>query len=179
MANTLKLITPEAKYLQSYLASLVEDKDEKAKADFEKRLVGSEGSIEKLAKAMQLGGGEIRVDNGQIYQRVPEYWYWLVDDNEYIGSLRIRTELNEFLKEYGGHVGYDVRGSQRRKGYATQMLALGIPYLKELGLEKVFITCDESNTASRKVIESNGGVLQDVVKLDYRPVETRRYWLKV
>jgi predicted acetyltransferase len=61
----------------------------------------------------------------------------------------------------GGHIGYDVRPSARRRGHATAMLRAALPVARGLGIESALVTCDEDNVASRKVIEANGGVFED------------------
>lgn len=96
---------------------------------------------------------------------------WWVDGDEYIGRLSIRHSLTPWLLEFGGHIGYGVRPSARRRGHATAMLAAALPVAKRLGIDPVLVTCDDTNMASRRVIETNGGVLEDQrgAKL--------RYWL--
>lgn len=86
---------------------------------------------------------------------------WWVEDQEYLGRLQIRHELTDFLLEIGGHIGYDVRASARRRGHATAMLRAALPRAATLGITSVLITCDTDNVASRRVIEGNGGVLED------------------
>ena len=102
---------------------------------------------------------------------VPSTTLWWVDGTEYLGRIAIRHRLNAFLLEYGGHIGYDVRPSARRRGHATAMLRQALPVAHRLGIDPVLVTCDVDNTASRKVIEANGGALEDQrgVKL--------RYWI--
>ena len=81
-------------------------------------------------------------------------------DNKIIGVIDLRHYLNGFLSDYGGHVGYAVRPSERNKGYASEMLRLSLEYYKELGVERVMIGCYKDNVASIRVIEHNGGVLE-------------------
>ena len=86
---------------------------------------------------------------------------WWVDESGYIGRMSIRHELNDWLREVGGHIGYDVRPSRRREGHATAMLAAALPIAHDLGVDPALLTCDDDNVASRRVIERNGGVLED------------------
>ena len=81
-------------------------------------------------------------------------------DNRMVGIIDIRHELNDFLREYGGHIGLGIRPSERRKSYAAQMLEKALTYCKELGLEKVMTACYKDNVASRNTILKNGGVLE-------------------
>lgn len=87
---------------------------------------------------------------------------WWVDENEYVGRMSIRHELNDMLRVTGGHIGYDVRRSRRREGHATAMLAAALPIAHDLGIDQALVTCDEDNLASRLVIERNGGVFENV-----------------
>jgi len=98
-------------------------------------------------------------------------WWW-IEGTDYLGRISLRHELTEHLREVGGHIGYDVRSSRRREGHATRMLAAVLPEVSALGVDPALVTCDVDNLASRKVIERNGGVLEDQrgVKL--------RYWIR-
>ena len=86
---------------------------------------------------------------------------WWVDGSAYLGRIAIRHRLTPALREVGGHIGYDVRRSARRQGHATAMLAAALPVAAALGIDPALVTCDDTNVASRKVIEANGGVLED------------------
>lgn len=103
--------------------------------------------------------------------------FYLIDEEEIVGAINIRHKLNDQLLQFGGHIGYGIKPSKRQQGYASKMLALTMPFLKELHLEKVLLTCDNKNIGSAKVIENAGGVLEDIVKEKER--ETRRYWLEI
>lgn len=92
---------------------------------------------------------------------VPATNLWWVDGREYLGRIQIRHRLTPGLLELGGNIGYDVRRSRRREGHATAMLAAGLLVAHGLGIDPVLVTCDVGNAASRRVIEANGGVLED------------------
>jgi len=92
---------------------------------------------------------------------VPSTTLWWVDGTEYLGRISIRHRLTPTLLEWGGHIGYDVRPSARRRGHATAMLAAVRPAAAGLGIDPALVTCDLDNVASRKVIEANAGVLED------------------
>jgi predicted acetyltransferase len=102
---------------------------------------------------------------------VPGTTLWWVDDDEYLGRLTIRHRLTAHLREVGGHIGYDVRPSARRRGHATAMLGAGLPVAHRLGIDPALLTCDEDNVASRKVIEANAGVFENTRN------GKRRYWV--
>jgi predicted acetyltransferase len=92
---------------------------------------------------------------------VPCTTLWWVSGAEYLARIAIRHRLTPWLRDYGGHIGYDVRPSARRHGHATAMLRAALPLTRELGIDPVLVTCDTGNVGSRKVIEANGGVLED------------------
>ena len=98
---------------------------------------------------------------------------WIAVDGRLVGFLSIRHELNAFLLELGGHIGYAIRPSERRRGYATAATALALTECRRLGIDPVLITCDDTNLASAKTIERNGGVLEDI------RTGKRRYWVSV
>jgi predicted acetyltransferase len=101
-------------------------------------------------------------------------YYWIVDGEpaEVVGFLAFRHELNAFLLEEGGHIGYAVRPGRRRQGHATRALGLAVRRAAELGLKRVLVTCDDDNVASAATIIANGGVLEDVRK------GKQRYWIE-
>ena len=113
---------------------------------------------------------------------LPEGWvpcsaYWLVSDREVlVGEIHIRHRLIPALKDYGGHIGYMVRPGERRKGYATRMLALALEKARAIGLRRVLVTCAPENTASARVIQKNAGKLisESVAKIGRL---TSRYWI--
>lgn len=96
---------------------------------------------------------------------------WWVSGQEYLGRLAIRHQLTPRLLDFGGHIGYDVRPSARRRGHATAMLAEARPVAAQLGINPALVTCDDDNTGSRKVIEANGGVFED------QRGDKLRYWV--
>ncbi len=109
--------------------------------------------------------------------RVPMTHFWLiVDGATYAGDLELRHGLNDALRLYGGHIGYKVRPSQRRKGYGTLLCKFGIEEARRRGIADILITCDDDNIGSRKVIEASGGILEDKVD-NHRAALTRRYWV--
>ena len=94
---------------------------------------------------------------------VPVTERWFVDGNDYLGAVIIRHHLTPALEREGGHLGYHVVPSHRRRGHATQMLAQALVVCQQLGLRQVLVTCPLDNLASRRVIEANGGVLDRIV----------------
>ncbi len=95
-----------------------------------------------------------------------------------VGTIQIRETLNDALMNTGGHIGYGVRPSERRKGYATAMLFLALEKCRKLGMEKVLITCDKSNIASAKTIQKCNGILEnEFIESDDNIIQ--RYWIKL
>lgn len=110
---------------------------------------------------------------------VPDTKLWItradpagpVQHREFVGSVSLRHELNAFLFEEGGHIGYSVRPSMRRQGIATRALDLTLDVARRIGLDQVLLTCDDGNLASARTIETCGGELEDVRR------GKRRYWI--
>ncbi|MBS4178635.1 GNAT family N-acetyltransferase [Lederbergia citrea] len=108
---------------------------------------------------------------------VPHTTYWLADENDRIvGCINIRHNLNDRLLKIGGHIGYGVRPSARRKGYASAMLRLALEKAKEMELKKVLVTCNKDNIASAKTIINNGGNLESEYKEESGNI-VQRYWI--
>jgi predicted acetyltransferase len=102
------------------------------------------------------------------------YW-WVVEGDTVLGAIALRHELNDLLLRAGGHIGYSIRPSARRRGLATWALAEVLVTARTKGFDRVLITCAEDNVASARVIEHHGGVLEDV--RDTELGRTRRYWI--
>jgi predicted acetyltransferase len=109
-------------------------------------------------------------------------YLWLVDEGRFLGETSIRHRLTPSLLRYGGHIGYGIRHNEWGRGLGTAMLAMSLGYAKDhLGFNRVLITCDDDNLASARVIEKNGGILQDKIKntVGGKAITTRRYWVDI
>ncbi len=117
-------------------------------------------------------------------ERLPPNWipattYWLIDGDMFIGETTIRHELTEHLRTVGGHIGYWIRPSERKKGYGKKILRMGLEKAKELGITQVRITCDETNTGSRKIIEANGGKLEGSTNMGQKLPKKLLFWVSL
>ena len=102
--------------------------------------------------------------------------YFALQNGEIIGTIAIRNTLNEELLQSGGHIGYGIRPSARRKGYGAKMLALALQKCRERGIKHALVTCDKTNAASAKTAMKNGGVLEnEITEPDGNIVQ--RYWI--
>jgi len=112
---------------------------------------------------------------------VPAFTYFLIreDDNKIVGMIDLRLGLNEYLRNYGGHIGYSIRPTERRKGYNKINLYLILKEAKRNNLDKVLITCADYNDGSRKTILSFDGIFEKNT-FDESDNETMElYWIDV
>jgi predicted acetyltransferase len=125
--------------------------------------------VEKVAA--DFDGYVRRVLADKLGWGVPVTTLWYIDGTTYLGTVIVRHQLTRELTRRGGHIGYHVAPRHRRQGHATAMLAAALAYCRDsLGLARVLITCAEPNTASRRVIEANGGILENTLDGECR------YW---
>ncbi len=104
--------------------------------------------------------------------------YWLVDEeNQILGCSNIRHYLNHGLLNIGGHIGYGVKPSARRKGCATKMLELSLQQAGRMGITKALLSCDKSNIASAKTIQKNGGIKWRELMHEDELIE--QYWIDI
>ena len=111
--------------------------------------------------------------------RVPatQFIYVRETDDRVVGMLQLRHCFNEYLEKYAGHIGYSVRPSERRKGYATAMLHDALPRCRELGITDVLISCLTDNEGSRRTILHNGGIYESTVHEPEMDRDLERYWI--
>lgn len=98
-------------------------------------------------------------------------------DRRIVGMIQFRHELNEICERFFGNIGYSVRPTERRKGYATKMLKRCLRIAKKEGLTRVLITCADTNEASRKTILKCGGVYENTVYYEEDKENLERYWI--
>lgn len=141
------------------------------------------GPLRRMADIKEWLDFNRRCENDET---VPENWvtceqymYVREADNKIVGMIQFRHYFNDFLEKYGGHIGYSVRPTERRKGYATRMLAECLKICKSHGLEKVLVTCRQENEGSRRTILANGGVYESTVYCEPDEVYLERYWIQI
>lgn len=98
-------------------------------------------------------------------------------DDKLVGMIQVRHRFNDYLEKYAGHIGYSVRPSERRKGYAKEMLRITLPFCREIGIDKVLITCIDGNIGSEKTILANGGIYEYTIHEPDENVNLKRFWI--
>ncbi|HEY1741304.1 MAG TPA: GNAT family N-acetyltransferase [Acidimicrobiia bacterium] len=170
---SLELVAPDVRYEGSYRDAMAEFVAE-GRAE-ELRTLPNHSSFSDFIQELFDWSNGVGLPPGWVAGST----YWLVDGARVLGRVEIRHRLTDDLRLRGGHVGYSIRPTARRRGYGRLALAMGLRPCIELGLSKILATCDTTNRASRRIIESNGGVLQDVVDVPGYPAGTMRYWIDV
>jgi predicted acetyltransferase len=165
-----ELILPDARVQLSFLTAMKEFQAEgRGGADDNHSMLGREIRVwgarwedpaEFAAYAAWLRADALE-DSPRPERFVAGTTMWWADGDEYLGRITVRHRLTPSLLLVGGHIGYDVRPSARRRGHATLMLAGALPVARSLGIDRALITCRTDNVGSRRVIEANGGVLED------------------
>lgn len=167
----MKLVHPSLIYRTEYLAALQETEGETGETQLQKP--DKNQTFEEFVQMWRDQSKGKKLHKGQV----PATMYWLIDEGEVIGRIHLRHELNDFLLNYGGHIGYYIKPSKRRMGYGAKILQLGLTIARKMGMSKVLVICDVGNVGSQKIIEHCGGVLEDIVEQDENKPSKRRYWI--
>ena len=163
------LIPPDARVHRSFVAAMAEfqaegqggPRDDSVTGHAIRAYANRWADPAEFALYLRELDDDAREESRRPEGRVPQTTRWWVSGDEYLGRISIRHRLTAHLRETGGHIGYDIRPSARQRGHATAMLAAAIPVARSLGITRALLTSDEDNLASRKVIEANGGVVED------------------
>ncbi|MER3553249.1 MAG: GNAT family N-acetyltransferase [Meiothermus sp.] len=168
-----ELIRPSVAYKDSYLAALQEFQAEDRLLDLDPAWLRANFPV--FVRKLLDRENPDKVPPGFS----PETVLWLVEGEEFLGRVSIRHQLVGTLSVWGGHIGYEIRPSARRKGYGTLGLRLALPWARQLGLGRVLVTCDKSNVGSRKIIEANAGVLESEVRVEGHAQPKLRFWIEL
>lgn len=163
------LIAPDGRFRRSFAAAMDEFRAEGRGSADDRSVIGHYLRERSGAFASDDAFGEfaaeIRAQRLEDTPRpegfVPDTELWWVEGDQFLGRIGVRHRLTPMLLETGGHIGYDVRPSARRRGHATEILRQALAVAQALGIDPVLVTCDVDNIGSRAVIERNGGVLED------------------
>lgn len=169
--HQIRLETPDPRFRDSYLEAMREMEDAGEDTDLPASLHVIAADFPDFVE------GLLQFAIHPVGTRVPESIFWIISGDVFVGRLGLRHRLNENLLQFGGHIGYEIRPSMRRRGYGTRALALGLDEARKLGIERVLVTCSEHNIGSQKIIEANGGVLENKVETPFREELTCRYWI--
>jgi predicted acetyltransferase len=164
-----ELIAPDVRLRRSFAAALDEFHQEGRGSPEDNSVIGrclrDHASATSSDEAFAVFVADIRADRLEESPRpsgfVPATELWWVEGDEFLGRIGVRHRLTPALLEMGGHIGYDVRPSARRRGHATEMLRQALVVAGELAIDPALVTCNVDNVGSRTVIERNGGVLED------------------
>jgi len=169
----MELVRPTAQFKNSYLAAISELRAYKLNSSIDFDL--AEKEFDAFVRTLN----DRAEGKGLPEGYVPDSIFWLVDNGEFIGDVRIRHRLNDHLLHVGGHIGYYIRESKRGQGYGSKILAMALPKAKELGIQRVLVTCDLTNVASRRIIEKNGGILEDKRPNPEGGPDKFRFWISL
>ncbi|MDR1694426.1 MAG: GNAT family N-acetyltransferase [Lactobacillaceae bacterium] len=181
----MELAKPSLEYRKSFIEAVNEGFSFSSLRDFteeEKQKINNDfESFFKEKYDRVFAPAKIICEDGNSYDKVPDTTYWLVDEGEFIGQFSLRHYLNDFLFMHGGNIGYVIRPSKRKMGYATKGLGLVLTEARKLGLDKVMISAKEENIGSWKAIEKNGGELDNVTAMpwDTSGPRFKRYWINL
>ena len=176
MEEKLRLILPTAEYREQIAAYRQEFLDAGDSMDGTGPLRRMADPMEWLAVTESFRHADT-VPNGWV--QATQFLCVRETDNRVVGMIQVRHRFNAFLKEYGGHIGYSVRPSERRKGYASWMLNAVKPFCREIGLSAIMVTCLTGNDFSRRVILKNGGVYDATVHEPKENCRIERYWISL
>jgi predicted acetyltransferase len=171
MPNDTLLMLPSATHVRSYQSAVAEGYEPDRAAPPVSRI---EAHLEWLNRQ----DDEMILADGTRSIRPPHVHLWMVHAYTFIGRVNVRFRLNEALQSWGGNIGYEIRPSFRGRGFGTQILAMALPVARNAGLPGVLLTALDTNTASIRIIEANGGRMVSAGPHPYHPEQTvRRFWI--
>lgn len=178
-----RLVRPALPLMASFAAAMREGYSrDNLRAETEDAIRSAEQDPEWFVGQLLNPPTTIVLPDGSLGERAPETMFWWARGDEFLGSVSLRWRLTPLLEQWGGHIGYGVRPSARGQGHGRAMLAAMLDYVRDTHpeLPRVMLTVAESNTASIRVIEDNGGVLAERMPHPWHDGEMgRRYWITV
>lgn len=172
--NTLILVTPTKEYeaqVMGFREEMLKNSEDFCGCSGLNRVSGYDEWLDFEGRFKRLGW-----TSSSVYLGIR------VSDNRLIGMIDLRHELSGFLLKYNGQIGYSVRPSERKKGYAVRMLLLVLKKAEAFGYKKVLVCCNKENVRSARVIQKCGGVLENEVVHEFSPPDRpdiiQRYWIE-
>ncbi|NMO96589.1 GNAT family N-acetyltransferase [Paenibacillus lemnae] len=170
--NHVKLVKPQMELREPYLDFYHEWKE--SGEDMVPRVIGIDpDDFSGMLKILSDREQGIGLPDGHV----PDSTFWLLHDHgRVLGAVNIRHDLTEFLFHAGGHIGYGIRPSERRKGYAAKLLELSLVEAEKLGIHHVLVVCDYNNIGSEQTILKHGGnQVADYIEDDGNVI--KRFWI--
>lgn len=171
-----ELVKLEYKHKNQYLIMVTENGEDLKNTGFYYRFpLSTEDTFEQDVKVLDNRSKGIGLPEGKS----PNSTYFLINkkNDEIVGAINIRHDLDEYHFLRGGHIGYYVCQKERNRGYAKYMLEKGLEICKQFGIERVLLTCLKSNIASRKTIIALGGILE--AEVDNNGEVLQRFWINI
>jgi predicted acetyltransferase len=173
MKTTLEV--PSARFRESYI-SLVAEFRERGETKVPFTLKYATDDFDAFLARLKACAEGSEIANGFVAHDT----FWLVgDDRHVIGVSSLRHDLTDSLRKIGGHIGYGIRPSMRRQGYATLILAQTLLKAKARGITRALVTCGKTNVGSVRTILKNGGVFHSEERLPNVDDVTQRYWISL
>ena len=173
--NQTQLVIPSEKYEKSY-SDLLQEFESRKEVPIPFTLGFEYDDFRGLLTRLHNCSKGINTPDGFV----PHSSFWLIDANDrIIGVSNVRHELTDKLRHEGGHIGYGIRPSERKKGYGTILLKKSLEKAREIGISKVLITCDKQNLGSVGVILKNNGKFDSEEFIDTTGCVIQRYWIEI
>lgn len=169
--ENIKLVYPCVEYSEQYVDVLEEYKSINEKPTF--GLHFEYDNFDEIIDEINNLKKGIKIPAWQVQRDI--YWLVSISDKRIIGVINIREISTEYFIKVGGNIGYGIRPSERRKGYATKILSLALEKCRKKGHNRVMVTCESDNIASEKTIIKNGGIFDSEIVDD--GVTFLRYWI--